>query len=103
LSSYIIKQWRRVKPNTGYEGRAYANRRKRCAKAAGGKQSQATKAASVPFKILHGALVILRGFQGLEPPKVFAFSRLGVLFSRVQPIFTRCQFSNHRSSIGIKR
>ena len=52
----------------------------------------------MPFEILHGALVLLRGGAGGERAEVPALARLRVYLARVQPILTVAQLANHRGA-----
>lgn len=50
----------------------------------------------MPFEVLHCAFVFLGGGEGFEGTKISAFSRLRILFPRIEPEAARGEFSNHR-------
>jgi hypothetical protein len=50
---------------------------------------------SVPFEILHCALVLLGGRSGLEGAEIATTLRLRIDFSRVQTIFARTELAYH--------
>ena len=54
------------------------------------------------FEELYLALVLFRVLSGLESAEVTAPARLGISFSRIEPVFTRFQFSNHFSVLPFK-
>ena len=47
------------------------------------------------LEVLHCALVLFGFFSCIESPEVFAFARLCVFLTRVEPVLSRFQFSDH--------
>jgi len=58
-------------------------------------QSRGIAAASMPFEVLHGTLVFLRGRAGLEGAQVPAFAGFRSLLARIEAVVTRFQLANH--------
>src|SRR3546814_15437903 len=53
------------------------------------------RAPSVPFEILHFALMLLGSRARRERAEVAALPGLGILLARIEPIFAGCQLSDH--------
>lgn len=49
-------------------------------------------------EVLHRGLVLFGFFSSIERAQVFSFARLGILLTRVEPVFTRLQFSDHSAN-----
>jgi hypothetical protein len=49
------------------------------------------------LEVLHCSLVLLGFFPRIERSEIFAFAGPGIFLSRVEPVLTRLQFSNHKT------
>ena len=63
-----------------------------------GRNQPRFRAGSVPFEILHGALVLFRCRAGFEGSKVATLTGFRVDFTGIEPVFARLQFSDHGKS-----
>lgn len=47
------------------------------------------------LEVLDCAFVLFGFLSSIESPEVFSFARLGILLTRIEPVLTRLQFSDH--------
>jgi hypothetical protein len=55
-------------------------------------------ASPTALEILHGTFVFLGRFPRRERTEIAAFSGLGILLARIEPVFSRRQFADHSAA-----